>query len=697
MSKSTKANVNSLYEALKRKASDERVSDRQDALADAQTQGGEVLLALDDTERVKILSPGRLVTKRFLRNRLAMVGFAVLIFMFLFAFAGPIFYPYSQTALFFKYDYLNTDYASATERTENISYEIPGGPAVRGLVVNRLNSYIMDLEADGISEKTFVGDDGVDYTVTKLGNRVYTLSTASLTEIGMYRPGGQVATYNKMMELFEWSGENLGDELQNAAIGAINAGASEFEFRGVPYSIAGARNRSVITRTSPEFSGALPGEGFALAVEEHLEGDGGDFEFNGKFYRVSGSGGPQTVSEVGGAGVALVASTYVFNAYDGDASFSDEFKRNALLAIFNGGAFYAGGELFDIRMADDDIYISSASGDAVAELSSYSIRRYSGQDTLSIDFKLAAQHVIEKMIDDNLQTAVFIHGVHDIDMDGNYVYDVNGEPVYIDSEITVTRKYTGELVLTCERITYLIDIFAPPTRTHVLGTDGDGMDILARMMYGGRVSLMVGFVVVILEIVLGVIMGGISGYFGRWIDTFIMRIADVFYCVPTYPILIILGALFDKQKMDPYQRLLWMMVTMGILGWATVARLVRGQILSLREQEFMVAQEATGMKARRRIFRHLVPNVMPQLIVTATMGVGEIIIYESTLSFLGLGVKHPLATWGTMINAVTSSAESMIKYTYIWIPVGLLICLTVIAFNFVGDGLRDAFDPKMRR
>jgi peptide/nickel transport system permease protein len=111
----------------------------------------------------------------------------------------------------------------------------------------------------------------------------------------------------------------------------------------------------------------------------------------------------------------------------------------------------------------------------------------------------------------------------------------------------------------------------------------------------------------------------------------------------------------------------------------------------------MVAEEATGMKAGKRIFRHLIPNVMPQLIVNATMGLGSVIITESTLSFLGLGVKHPLATWGTMINSVASSSESMIKYTYIWVPVGLLICLTVIAFNFVGDGLRDAFDPKMKQ
>ena len=139
------------------------------------------------------------------------------------------------------------------------------------------------------------------------------------------------------------------------------------------------------------------------------------------------------------------------------------------------------------------------------------------------------------------------------------------------------------------------------------------------------------------------------------------------------------------------------MAILGVLGWAGIARLVRGQILSLREQEFMVATEATGITVSRRIFRHLVPNVMPQLIVSATMGLGGVIITESTLSYLGLGVKHPLATWGTMINSVTSSNENMVKFTYIWIPVGLLICLTVIAFNFVGDGLRDAFDPKMKR
>ena len=206
---------------------------------------------------------------------------------------------------------------------------------------------------------------------------------------------------------------------------------------------------------------------------------------------------------------------------------------------------------------------------------------------------------------------------------------------------------------------------------------------------------MVGFVVVFLELFIGVIMGGLAGFYGGWVDMLIMRLVDIFYCLPSMPIMIILGAMMDAMRMDTYIRLMIMMAALGIMGWAGVARLVRGQILSLREQEFMVAAEATGIRVKDRIFRHLVPNVMPQLIVTATMGMGGVILTESTLSFLGLGVKHPLATWGTIINSV-SSASAMAHYAHIWIPVGLLICVTVIAFNFVGDGLRDAYDPKSK-
>ena len=238
--------------------------------------------------------------------------------------------------------------------------------------------------------------------------------------------------------------------------------------------------------------------------------------------------------------------------------------------------------------------------------------------------------------------------------------------------------------------------YGEPDSEHWLGTDRNGMDMLTRLMYGGRVSLVIGFVVMIISTLIGVILGGISGYFGGWIDNVIMRLVDVFYCIPTMPIIIILGAMMDEMRVDPDIRMLYLMLLLGVLGWAGIARLVRGQILSLSEQEFMTATEACGVRVSRRIFKHLIPNVIPQLIVTCTMGLGSTIITEATLSFLGLGVKYPYASWGNIINDVNDTYV-LTTYWFIWIPAGIGLLLTVLAFNLVGDGLRDAFDPKMKR
>ena len=244
--------------------------------------------------------------------------------------------------------------------------------------------------------------------------------------------------------------------------------------------------------------------------------------------------------------------------------------------------------------------------------------------------------------------------------------------------------------------TRVFDTYAEPSAAHWLGTDRNGMDMLTRLMYGGRVSLYIGFIVVFIETAIGVIMGGISGYCGGWVDNLIMRLVDVFYCIPSMPIIIILGATMDAMRVDPQIRMLYLMLLLGFLGWAGIARLVRGQILSLREQEFMTAAEATGIRASRRIFRHLIPNVIPQLIVTMTMSLGSTIITEATLSFLGLGVKFPFASWGNIINDVNDTYV-LTNYWFIWIPAGVCLLATVLAFNLVGDGLRDAFDPKMKR
>lgn len=237
---------------------------------------------------------------------------------------------------------------------------------------------------------------------------------------------------------------------------------------------------------------------------------------------------------------------------------------------------------------------------------------------------------------------------------------------------------------------------AKPSKTHWLGTDKDGRDVLVRLMYGGRVSLIIGFVVVGIQLVFGILLGGIAGYYGGKIDNFIMRIVDVFYCIPGLPIMLIISSIMLAYAIPQELKIYVLMLAMGLLGWTGVARIVRGQILSLREQEFMVATEAIGLHPAKRIMKHLIPNVMPQLIVIATMGMGSIILAEAAYSYLGIGVPFPLASWGNMVNTVNDPVI-MREYMNIWFPPGFCILLTVLGFNFVGDGLRDAFDPKMKR
>lgn len=555
-------------------------------------------MSLDNIERVKVLSPGQLVFKRFINNRLAIVGSVILIFMFVFSFIAPLFYPYSQTQIFYKYDTSIVEYAIASERTDFLSLMADTATELHYSVKNKLTSSILKMNADGENEVLLSDDTGKSYRLAKISENIYALYESS-----------QAAGTGKPID-------------------------------------------------------AIIGTGSNVSKEETL--------------------------------VAYLTN-YVFDAYEDTSLITDEFRLQAVAAVAEGGSFIADGIEYVVVQDEEEMYVyaKSDTDTPAAVFSNLVIRAYNGEDILEFAFKEKVHEVIEQMEADGTKNAVFTWELAQIDSNGKYVLDENGDVVKSESEIKVVNK-NGNYVMSCPQITYLIDIYAPPSSTHLFGTDADGMDVLARMMYGGRVSLIFCFVTIMIEIILGVILGGIAGFFGGFTDNVIMRAVDVFFCIPAMPILIILGAVFDQLKMEPYTRVMWMMAVLGFLGWASVARMVRGQILSLREQEFMVAAEAIGLKTGRRIFKHLVPNVMPQLIVTASSGLGSIIIMESTLSFLGLGVKHPLATWGTMINSV-STAEAMVRYTYIWIPVGMLICLTVIAFNFVGDGLRDAFDPKMKR
>ncbi len=235
----------------------------------------------------------------------------------------------------------------------------------------------------------------------------------------------------------------------------------------------------------------------------------------------------------------------------------------------------------------------------------------------------------------------------------------------------------------------------PPSAQHWLGTDESGRDVLARLMYGGRYSLSIGIVAVGISIIIGTTLGILAGYYGGFVDSLIMRIVDVFMCFPFLSLLIMVSAIMSDLKIPPEYRIFVVMFIIGALSWTGTCRMVRGMVLSLREQEFMQAAEALGLSDARKMFLHLLPNTLAVIIVSATLGIGGAILTESSLSFLGLGVTPPTPTWGNMIQTA-QDYYTLTNRWWLWIPPGVCIFLTVISINIFGDGLRDALDPKLK-
>lgn len=281
---------------------------------------------------------------------------------------------------------------------------------------------------------------------------------------------------------------------------------------------------------------------------------------------------------------------------------------------------------------------------------------------------------------------------------GETELDESGKTIYTTTEIEITDE-NGDTYIIYQTIEKEVkdNFLDTPSKEHILGTDNEGYDIFVRLMYGGRISLTVSFIAVFVITVLGVVLGGVAGYFGGVIDDIIMRICDILMCLPGIPILLIISTILDAAEVDGKYRIYLLMIYLTLFSWTGTARLVRGQILSLREQEYMVAAEAMGYSTGRKIFKHLVPNVMPQLIVQMSLSLGSMILYEATLSYLNLGVKPPYAAWGTMINIISTNMDVLQNHFNVWGPAGICIVIAVLGFNFVGDGLRDALDPKMRR
>ncbi len=280
---------------------------------------------------------------------------------------------------------------------------------------------------------------------------------------------------------------------------------------------------------------------------------------------------------------------------------------------------------------------------------------------------------------------------------GEIELDESGKTEYSISETTYTVNGEEYTIRQTTEKSLKDNFLAPPSKEHFLGTDNEGYDIFVRLMYGGRISLIVSFIAVFLITILGVILGGIAGYFGGAVDNVIMRLCDILICLPGVPILLIISTILDASGIDAKYRIYLLMIYLTFISWPGTARLVRGQILSLREQEYMVAAEAMGYSTSRKIFKHLVPNVMPQLIVQMSLSLGSMILYEATLSYLNLGVKAPYAAWGTMINIISTNQDILQNHLNVWVPAGICIVIAVLGFNFIGDGLRDALDPKARR
>ena len=563
--------------------------------------------ALDDEQRVKVLSPGMLVAKRFFRNKLAVAGLVILVAMFVFSFVGGMISPYGESQVFRKTEHVWKDYAGATYNKAYIFETVDGTefPAAgQQKFILATNKGDASFEADGVTYA--LENKGEEYWAIYSAEPVATVLT--LKGKSTYKESGSVTVTDEIKEGYEAAVENDEDT---------------FEVDGTTYSIEKSGRENVIT--------------------------------------ISGE--------------VAFATKKVFSAASNDAELGFEFQQLALDALEAGDdSFECDGVTYEMSTVEGETATEiTKDGEVYATVSGLLVSPQANGVFLSLSFKEA----VEQAITEKASTFTALN-------------ENGGEETY-----QLQTKNT-QYVVRNQKETTVNDTYSAPSKNHWAGTDGNGMDMLTRLMYGGRISLMIGFVVIIIEGIIGILIGGISGYFGGWVDTILMRVVDVVICIPAMPLYIIIGSVMDYYKIDPRIRIYALCAILGIVGWPSIARMVRGQILSLREQEFMVATEATGVRVSRRIFRHLIPNVIPQLIVIATMGLGDVILMEATLSFLGIGVKFPYASWGNIVNAV-NDVYVLTNFWFVWIPAGFLILLTVLGFNFVGDGLRDAFDPKMKR
>lgn len=227
---------------------------------------------------------------------------------------------------------------------------------------------------------------------------------------------------------------------------------------------------------------------------------------------------------------------------------------------------------------------------------------------------------------------------------------------------------------------------ASPSTEHWLGTDQVGRDVFSRLIYASRVSLLVGVGAVLIYSIIGTILGAISAYFGKWVDMLFMRITDVFMSFPQLVVILVVVSILGPSLLN-------IILILGFLGWPSVARLARGSVLSIKEVDYIKSGVVLGLSTKRILFNHVLPNTIAPLLVHATFGIAAAIVIEASLSFLGMGVQPPIASWGNMLTDA-QSITVLSSQPWLWIPPGMMIIIAVLSINFIGDGLRDALDPK---